>query len=131
MAPVASPMILSARILKKRADFLRAKAGGRVPTQAFTMQYIAAHEEAGCGVGYTCAKRTFITGVASNRGRRRLKAAWQQVTKQQPSLIPQGFYLVLVGKPAVLEIDYAYLVKDLEKALTTLKDTLKTQNPPL
>ena len=105
---------LKARSLRKRADFLRVKAGGqKVSAQAFSLQYLPEPTETGVAVGFTCAKRSFITGVASNRGRRRLKEAWRRVVAAAPA----GYLFVVVGKLPVLEIDFAYLVKDLEGAL--------------
>jgi ribonuclease P protein component len=105
---------LKARILRKRADFLRVKAGGlRLSTQAFSLQYLPDPTETGVAVGFTCAKRSFATGVASNRGRRRLKEAWRRVVE----VAPTGYLFVVVGKLPVLELEFAYLVKDLQGAL--------------
>lgn len=105
---------LSARILTKRADFLRIKAqGGRASGRALALQYLAEPGEFGVAVGFTCAKRSFLTGVASNRGRRRLKEAWRQVVP----LAKPGYLYVLVGKLPVLDISFADLVEELKVAL--------------
>jgi ribonuclease P protein component len=105
---------LSARILTKRADFLRVKAqGGRVSGRAMALQYLAEPAEVGVAVGFTCAKRSFLTGVASNRGRRRLKEAWRQAVP----LAKNGHFYVLVGKLPVLDVPFTDLVEELKAAL--------------
>ncbi len=117
---------LKARILTKRADFLRIKAAGvRVSTPSFTLQALPDDNPTALAIGFTCAKRTFRTSVASNRGRRRLKAAWQRVAGQ----VPAGFMLVLVGKTTVLTHGFAALVSDLQQALTRLPVARPTAPP--
>lgn len=108
---------LKARILRKRADFLRVKEHGkRISTQAFSLQYLPEAAESGVAVGFTCAKRSFKTGVASNRGRRRMKEAWRQAVH----LAPGNTIYVVVGKLPVLELDFQHLVADLQRALKSL-----------
>jgi len=105
---------LPARILTKRADFLRIKAqGARQSGRALVLQYLRVPAEPGVAVGFTCAKRSFGTSVASNRGRRRLKAAWRQLE----ALAPTGYAYVVVGKIPVLEIDFKQLLSELKVAL--------------
>ena len=109
---------LQARILTKRADFLRAKASGiKVPTQGFALQIVPEATETGLGLGVTCAKRSFGNAIAMNRARRLLKEAWRLVLQQNPALLPKNCTVVLVGRVAVLEMHFAHLVKDMEGAL--------------
>ncbi|MCA3243938.1 MAG: ribonuclease P protein component [Alphaproteobacteria bacterium] len=105
---------LAARILTKRADFLRVKThGSRASSLSLALQYLADPTEPDVAVGFTCAKRSFGTGVASNRGRRRLKAAWQQaVADAKP-----GYLYVVVGKLPVLDLPFPALVAELKAAL--------------
>ncbi len=118
MMPAKFADHLQARILTKRADFLRAKAQGlKVPTQGFALQIVPEPTEAGLGLGVTCAKRSFGSAIAMNRARRRLKEAWRLVLQQNPKLLPKSCKIVLVGRVAVLEMDFAHIVKDMEGAL--------------
>ena len=109
---------LQARILTKRADFLRAKASTiKIPTQGFALQIVPEPTETGLGLGVTCAKRSFGNAIAMNRARRLLKEAWRLVLQQNPELLPKGCQIVLVGRVAVLEMQFAHLVNDMEGAL--------------
>lgn len=105
---------LSARILTKRADFLRVKAlGGRASGATLALQYLADPTGSGVTVGFTCAKRSFKTGVASNRGRRRLKAAWRAAVGHAKP----GYLYVVIGKLPVLDVPFPALVRELTAAL--------------
>ena len=62
-------------VLKKRADFLRAARGHRVPAGSFLLQaYNRREEDAAVRVGYTCSKKVG-NAVARNRAKRRLREA--------------------------------------------------------
>jgi ribonuclease P protein component len=130
MAVAASHGFSSARILSKRADFLRAKAiGQRYATQGFTLQWLPVLQEPGLALGFTCAKRTFASGVAANRARRRLKEAVRRYLKEHPA--PQGVLAVMVGKPAVLTMGFPYLQRDVAKAFGVAAANLSASSPTL
>jgi ribonuclease P protein component len=117
--PVISP--IKARTLLKRADFLRVKASPlRVSTPSFSLQYVPEPTESAAAVGFTCAKRTFRTGVASNRGRRRLKAAWQN----HQHLARAGVHYVLVGRVTILTLPFTQVLAELAEALQKAATTL-------
>lgn len=110
-------MAVRVRRLLKRQDFLKLKnLGGRVSTQAFVLQWLEMPEEAGLGVGFT-ASGALGGAVKRNRARRRLKAAFDEACRCNPDCMGQGRLLVLVAKMPMFTIDYAYLLKDMKKAL--------------
>lgn len=110
-------MTVVVRRLLKRADFLKLKAKGlRVNTQAFVLQWMDEPAETGLGVGFT-ASGALGGAVQRNRARRRIKAAFDQVCRLNPACEGRGKHLVLVAKMPVFGIDYAYLLKDMKKAL--------------
>ncbi|MBI1309503.1 MAG: ribonuclease P protein component [Proteobacteria bacterium] len=112
-------MAVDVRRMLKRADFLKVKAQGkRAMAQAFVLQYLDVAEEAGVSVGFTTSTAALGNAVHRNRARRRLRAAFDDVCRLNPAAQGAGKWLVVVGKKPVFEIDYAYLVKDMRKALT-------------
>lgn len=119
---------LKARILTKRADFLRAKGSGlRVSTVGFALQILPNTPEdatENIALGFTCAKRSFGTGVAVNRAKRRLKEAWAQVAHTAP----KGCAYVVVGRVTPTEISFSQLVSDMQAALVRAGGLL-TQTP--
>lgn len=111
-------MAVTVRRLMVRKNFLKVKAEGRrVSTQAFVLQWLDVPEEAGLGVGFT-ASGALGGAVKRNRARRRLKAAFDEVGRLNPAAAGQGKWLVLVAKLPMFEIEYKYLLRDMQKALT-------------
>lgn len=111
-------MAVSVRRLLKRNDFLNLKAKGlRVNTQAFVLQWLDMPTEPGLGVGFT-ASGALGGAVKRNRARRRIKAVFDEVCRLNPACEGAGKHLVLVAKMPVFAIDYAYLLKDMRKALS-------------
>lgn len=111
-------MAVAVRRMLKRADFQKVKAEGqRVATQAFALQWLNVAEEAGLSVGFTASTAAVGNAVARNKARRRLKAVFDEVCRLNPEAEGQGKWLVVVAKLPVLEIGYAYLLKDMKKAL--------------
>lgn len=111
-------MAVRVRRLLRRSDFLKIKAEGRrVPTQSFVLQHLDVPGEADVVVGFTTSG-ALGGAVKRNRARRRLKAAFDEACRLNPNAEGHGKWLVIVGKMPIFDIDYAYLVKDMRKALT-------------
>ena len=110
-------MAVRVRRLLKRQEFLNTKSlGRRVPTQAFVLQWLDVPTEEGLAVGFT-ASGALGGAVKRNRARRRLKAAFDDIVRCNPVAEGHGKMLVLVAKMPMFEIDYAYLKKDMAKAM--------------
>lgn len=118
-------MTVTTRRMLKKADFQKVKTEGqRAAFQAFTAQFLKVEAEPGVCVGYTASTAAVGNSVQRNRARRRLKAAFDEACRLNPEAQGQGLWLVLVAKKAALTIEYAYLLKDMKKALAEagLKD---------
>lgn len=102
--------------LKRRAEFLAVAAAGRKQAMpGLVLQALRVEGRPGVRVGFTCSRR-LGGAVARNRARRRLRAAAAAVLRPGP----EGWDLVLVGRPATLERPFADLVADLRTALRRL-----------
>lgn len=83
--------------LTRRAEFLRAAKGRRVPAPAFLLQAVKRPEDSSPGgprVGFTCSKKVG-NAVARNRAKRRLRAAARLVL---PDIGRPGWDYVLIGR---------------------------------
>lgn len=110
-------MAVTVRRLMVRQNFLKVKAEGRrASCQAFVLQWLEVPEEAGLGVGFT-ASGALGNAVKRNKARRRLKAAFDEMCRCNPEAQGQGRWLVLVAKLPMFEIEYKYLLRDMQKAL--------------
>lgn len=107
-------------VLARRADFLRAAQARRQGTAGFLLQARRRRPEepaTGIRIGYTCSKKVG-NAVARNRAKRRLREIARAVL---PRLGQPGWDYVLVGRPgATTERDFALLIADLERALTSV-----------
>ncbi|UYP68386.1 ribonuclease P protein component [Thalassobacter stenotrophicus] len=103
-------------VLKKRADFLRAARGQRVPAGSFLLQaYNRRDEDVALRVGYTCSKKVG-NAVARNRAKRRLREAARLILLHhgQP-----GWDYVLIGRAnQTAARDFQDLLSDLRRALS-------------
>lgn len=110
-------MAVRVRRLLNRSEFVKLKAEGRRSSaQAFVLQWLEVPAEEGLAVGFTTSG-ALGNAVKRNRARRRLKAAFDQACRLNPEARGAGKWLVIVGKMPVFGIDYAYLLKDMRKAL--------------
>lgn len=102
--------------LRKRSEFLFLKEQGRrAMAQGFVLQYARVEGEAGVAVGYTASSKGVGGAVQRNRAKRRLRAAVAEALKGRE--LQAGLWLNVVAKRAVLEMEYAYILKDMVKAL--------------
>ena len=111
-------MTVTVRGLKKREDIQRVKAAGnRAFRHGFVLQWMVAGEEPGIAVGYTASTKGVGNAVKRNRARRRLKAAFDEVIRLNPSAEGGQRQLVLVAKAQVLDQAYPVLLADVRSAM--------------
>jgi ribonuclease P protein component len=100
--------------LRRRAEFLRVAAGGRrAAVHGLVLQALARDDDAPARLGFTVTKK-IGNAVERNRIRRRLKEASRLLLREHPLT---GFDLVLIGREATRERDFADLIGDLRRAL--------------
>jgi ribonuclease P protein component len=109
--------------LRRRAEFLRVRAGARWATPAFVLEARRRSGLAeGARFGFTVSKQ--VGGaVERNRIRRRLKAAVRDVLAEEAR--PDYDYVLIARRPA-LDTAFAALVADLANALERVH-TSRTQ----
>ena len=102
------------RRLVRRAEFLAANNGKRVPMPGFVLLVRArADDDPALGVGFTVTKK--IGGaVVRNRMKRRFRALAREIL---PEAGMPGADHVLIGRSGGLERDYGLLGSELRKAL--------------
>jgi ribonuclease P protein component len=108
-------MALRLITLKKRAEFLRVRGGGRWATPGFVLEGKARGEADADGArfGFTITKATG-NAVARNRIRRRLRAVIGKIDARHAE---PSFDYVLIARAAASTRTFADLEKDLEQAL--------------
>jgi ribonuclease P protein component len=99
--------------LRKRADFLAAAAGTKVPVSGFVLQALDRREDGPVRVGFTVSRKVG-TAVERNRVRRRLR---EMVRLTLPGSLRPGHDYVLVGRRAALNLPFKQLIEDFERAL--------------
>jgi ribonuclease P protein component len=102
------------RRLVRRAEFLAANNGKRVPMPGFVLLVRPrADEDEAMGIGFTVSKK--IGGaVVRNRMKRRFRALAREIL---PEAGTAGADHVLIGRSAGIERDYNLLGSELRKAL--------------
>jgi ribonuclease P protein component len=102
------------RRLVRRAEFLAANNGKRVPMPGFVLLVRPrADEDEAMGIGFTVSKK--IGGaVVRNRMKRRFRALAREIL---PEAGTAGADHVLIGRSAGIERDYDLLGSELRKAL--------------
>lgn len=99
--------------LRKRADFLEAATGPRVPAAAFVLQSRERGDTGPSRVGFTVSKKVG-NAVERNRVRRRLR---EVVRLSDADRLKAGNDYVLVGRRAALDLPFARLIEDFSRAL--------------
>src|SRR5205085_11389032 len=101
--------------LRRRADFLAAASGAKVPTTAFVLQMRARGDEGAVRVGFTVSRKVG-TAVERNRVRRRLR----EIVRRSGGL-SAGHDYVLVGRRAALSLPFDRMANDFEGALRRVR----------
>jgi ribonuclease P protein component len=102
--------------LKRRADFLAAAGGVKVPAGAFVLQARARGDHGPARVGFTVSKK--VGGaVDRNRVRRRLR---ELVRVSFAERLQAGTDYVLIGRRAALGLSFDRLIEDFADALGRL-----------
>jgi ribonuclease P protein component len=99
--------------LKRRADFLAAATGSKVPAAGFVLQTLPRGESGAARVGFTVSKRVG-NAVERNRVRRRLREA---VRLHGAHDMKPGHDYVLVGRRDALDLPFDKMSGDLTHAL--------------
>jgi ribonuclease P protein component len=102
--------------LTRRADFLAAAGGAKIPAAAFVLQARDRGDEGPARVGFTVSKK--VGGaVERNRVRRRL----HEVVRLSPAeRLHAGTDYVLIGRRSALDLPFERLVDDFAGALGRL-----------
>lgn len=101
--------------LKKRAEFLTAAKGVRIPRRGFVLQAIHRKEDGNgpARVGFTVTKKVG-NAVVRNRIKRRLR---ELARLYGPEHMADGHDYVLIGRRAALHLDFDHLRADLVGAI--------------
>jgi ribonuclease P protein component len=101
--------------LRRRADFLAAASGAKVPTPGFVLQVIPRGDDGAIRVGFTVSRKVG-TAVERNRVRRRLR----EIVRRSGGL-SAGHDYVLIGRQAALSLPFGRMSQDFEGALRRLR----------
>ncbi|MCV6546785.1 MAG: ribonuclease P protein component [Cohaesibacter sp.] len=101
--------------LKKRAEFLTAAKGVRIPRRGFVLQAICRKPDdpAPARVGFTVTKKVG-NAVVRNRIKRRLR---ELARLHGPHIMMDGHDYVLIGRRAALHLDFDQMVADFRGAI--------------
>jgi ribonuclease P protein component len=105
--------------LRRRADFLAAASGTKLPTAAFVLQVCQRGDEGPIRVGFTVSKKVG-NAVERNRIRRRLR---EMVRLSGPKYLQRGHDCVLIGRRAALKLPFARIIEDFEGALRRVQQS--------
>jgi ribonuclease P protein component len=102
--------------LKRRADFLAAATGARVPAGPFVLQARARGDRGPVRVGFTVTKKTG-NAVERNRIRRRLR----ELVRLSAGPMQAGHDYVLIGRRGALNAPFETMTDDFTRALQRLQ----------
>ena len=117
------------RVLKNRAQFLRAAKGKRISRASFSLQMIKsnnkenldANKQISAGIGYTITKK-----VGNSPERNRIKRRFRAIVAQCSNLFEQNYDYVLIGRRKALYQPFAELVSDLRQSIVNIHKTKNT-----
>jgi ribonuclease P protein component len=99
--------------LRQRSEFLAAATGAKAPVTGFVLQALDRREDGPVRVGFTVSKKVG-NAVERNRVRRRLR---EVVRLAPPDRMRPGHDYVLIGRRAALDLPFARMIEDFERAL--------------
>jgi ribonuclease P protein component len=98
--------------LRRRADFLKAATGSKVPAAPFVLQALRREDDGSVRIGFTVSRKVG-TAVERNRVRRRLR----EIVKRSAALMLPGYDYVLVGRRAALQEPFDQILAAFEAAV--------------
>ena len=104
--------------LRKRADFVAAAGGTKVPVATFVLQALNRNDRGPVRVGFTVSRKVG-NAVERNRVRRRLR---EVVRLKSGDALRAGHDYVLIGRRAALSAAFAELAADYEHAISRLSN---------
>jgi ribonuclease P protein component len=102
--------------LKRRADFLAAATGAKVPAGPFVLQARLRDDRGPVRVGFTVTKKTG-NAVERNRIRRRLR----ELVRLSAGPMQAGHDYVLIGRRSALNAPFEKMTDDFTRALKRLQ----------
>ncbi len=102
--------------LRKRADFVAAAGGIKIPVASFVLQARDRNDTGPVRVGFTVSRKVG-NAVQRNRVRRRLR---EFVRLRSGDSLRAGHDYVLIGRRAALSAQFAELTADYERAIARL-----------
>lgn len=99
--------------LRRRADFLAAASGTRVPAKGFVLQTRRRPDDGPIRIGFTVSRKVG-NAVERNRVRRRLREIVRTVPKGR---LQPGHDYVLIGRRAALAMPFKGMIEDFDGAL--------------
>ena len=108
--------------LRKRADFVAAAGGVKIPAASFVLQARDRRDSGPSRVGFTVSKKVG-NAVERNRVRRRLR---EIVRLKADGAFRPGHDYVLVGRRAALSATFSSIVADYDRALGRAHTTRHT-----
>lgn len=112
--------------LKRRADFLAAATGIKVPAAAFVLQARERADASPSRFGFTVSKKVG-NAVERNRAKRRLR----EIVRLNAVMVPQsGHDYVLVGRKAALTLPFGRMTSEFASALKRAHGKRPTRPAP-
>jgi ribonuclease P protein component len=100
--------------LRQRSQFLAVANGAKAPVTGFVLQALDRREDGPVRVGFTVSRKVG-NAVERNRVRRRLR----EIVRLAPAdRLKRGHDYVLIGRRVALELPFARMVKDFDRALS-------------
>jgi ribonuclease P protein component len=107
--------------LRQRTHFLAAATGVKASATGFLLQAQDRREDGPVRVGFTVSRKVG-NAVVRNRVRRRLK---EIVRLAPPERMRPGYDYVLIGRRAALDLPFARLAEDFDRALERVHATAR------
>ncbi|MET0868118.1 MAG: ribonuclease P protein component [Pseudorhodoplanes sp.] len=102
--------------LRKRADFVAAASGIKIPAATFVLQARDRQDRGPIRIGFTVSKKVG-NAVERNRVRRRLR---ELVRLKSDEALRSGHDYVLVGRRAALSAEFERLAEEYDRAIARL-----------
>lgn len=111
--------------LRKRADFVAAAGGIKIPAATFVLQAHDRKDRGPVRVGFTVSRKVG-NAVERNRVRRRLR---EVVRLKSADALRAGHDYVLIGRRPALSVEFAQIAADYERAIAKLASAKSRPKP--